>query len=119
MAAQREHVERLSTFTPAFCATCRRRAGPDGYSPRKKWPLWSCQNPECKSILKRLHTMPVLDFDDAEKKALTASAKAMYLFMAENSTEDIFELSKPQALELASRIIETFGASLRKALVKP
>ena len=110
------HVLSLSTPAPAFCAVCRRRAGPCGHGSLKTATLWACRYDDCGPGFPRIREMSTPDFDELEQEALIQAAKAGLAYLRTLGTTDLAKLEGAQALEFLELVIDGFGCHLRHKL---
>ena len=120
----RAHIKSLTTPTPAYCAICRRRAGPCGHGGMRIDHLWTCKWDECGSGISRLREMATADFDELELEALAEGAKAGLAYLKSlpetGALRACFaELEPDQAMEFLERIVDGFGAHLKVKLCSP
>lgn len=112
----------LTTPTPAFCAVCRRKAGPVGHGGIRLAHLWTCRWDDCGEGIARIRSMATPDFDELELEALAEAAKAGMAYLkslpsSEALRAEFAALEPDQAMEFLERIVDGFGAHLRHKLV--
>jgi hypothetical protein len=112
-------LERLSTPTPAFCAICRRRAGPLGYSKKGQPILWVCRDPDCQEQLHRLYDMSQPDFDLIELDALEQGGCAGGAYLESIGKTDLAKLSENEWISFLERVVDGFGCQMRVRLCAP
>jgi hypothetical protein len=109
-------LERLSTPTPAFCAICRRRAGPLGFSRKGQPMLWVCHDPDCREQLHKVYDMPQPDFDPIEIDALEHGGEAGGAYLESIGKTDLAKLSTGEWNSFLERIVDGFGCRMRARL---
>lgn len=111
--------KRLATATPAFCAVCRRRAGPLGYSRRGEDPLWVCHDDDCRNNLHKVREMPQPEFDALESEAIGEAGALAGAYLDSIGKSDLAKLSEAEWREFLERVVDGFGSHLRHRLVAP
>ena len=107
----------LASHEHFICAVCRGQAWEQGYKPSRREPgLWSCHDPVCTSLLKKVWTMTKETLDGYEHQAALAAGDDAGAWLDGIGKTDLAALSKEEWEEFLGLIVIGFQSHMRRLI---